>query len=322
MAPRARSKDKHLPQRVYLKHGAYYFVTFENKWIRLGKTEAELYAGLAALKSEPVISGMAAIFDRYSRDIIPTKAERTQRDNLKEIANLRRAFGHMEASDIKAVHLYQYRDARGKQSKTRANRELALMSHILGRAIEWGIIENNPCRDVKKFSEKPRDRYVEDWEYAAVLRIAPPLVRAAMEITAVTGMRQADILALKWSDLRDDGIPITQQKTRKKQIFEWSPRLRAAIEELKAIDRKIGSFWLFAMSTGSRLSSSGFQTAWQRLMATAIETGAITERFTFHDLRAKAGSDAEDGTKLLGHQSATTTRRIYILKPTKVTPIG
>jgi hypothetical protein len=34
----------------------------------------------------------------------------------------------------------------------------------------------------------------------------------------------------------------------------------------------------------------------------SMETGAIKERFTFHDLRAVAGSDAEDNAqKLHGH---------------------
>ena len=53
-----------------------------------------------------------------------------------------------------------------------------------------------------------------------------------------------------------------------------------------------------------------------------METGAIKERFTFQDLRAKAGSDAEDNAqKLLGHANAATTKRVYERKPAKVNPI-
>jgi integrase len=288
----------------------------------LGKTEAEMYQALARLMDEPMAKGMSAVMDRYRREVIPTKAPRTQKDNLKELANLETAFGDCDPATIKPVDIYKYKDARGTTAKTRANRELALLSHVFTCAIEWGIVESNPCSVVRKFTEKPRKRYVEDWEYAAVFALASPTMQAAMEIAATTGIREADILALRWQDIREDGIPITQGKTGKKQIFEWSPRLRAAIDQLKAIERPVKSFCLFATSTGAKLTSSGFQTAWQRLMATAIERGVITERFTFHDLRAKAGSDAINPTELLGHQSPATTKRIYIRKPSKVTPIG
>ena len=57
-------------------------------------------------------------------------------------------------------------------------------------------------------------------------------------------------------------------------------------------------------------------------MNKALETGVINERFTFHDLRATAGSDAEDNAqKLLVHASATTTKRVYERKPSMVKPI-
>lgn len=323
MSPKRRQNDKHLPPRVYRKHNAFYLVTRENKWVRLGKTEQEMYASLSRLNGEVAVmeKGMAALFARYEVEVVPTKAPRTQVDNRKELENLRRSFGNVDPAKIKPVHIYQYLDARGKVAKTRANREVALLSHVFTYAIRWGVIEANPCRDVQKFSEKPRDRYVEDWEYAAVYQLAPPIVQAAMEIAVITGMRQGDILALKRADLSEAGVQIVQAKTRKKQIFEWTPALRAAVELATGIERSISSMWIFATTTGRRYSSSGFQTAWQRLMDKAIADGVIANRFTFHDLRAKAGSEHHDATRLLGHQSPATTRRVYERKPDKVKPI-
>jgi integrase len=318
-----RKTNKHLPPRVYEKHGAFYLVTPENKWVRLGKTESDMYAALARINHEAATleSGLSAVIARYRDEVVPTKSERTQKDNLKELDNLDRSFGAMDPAQIKPIHIYQYLDLRGKTAMVRANREIALLSHVFSYAIRWGIVETNPCREVKKHSEKPRERYVEDWEYLAVLAIAPPLVQAAMEIAAITGMRQADILSLSITDLRDDGIPVIQNKTRKKQIFEWTPALREAVDKARSIERPTQSLYLFSTSTGRHITSSGFQTAWQRLMAKAIADGVIQERFTFHDLRAKAGSESDDGTKLLGHQSPATTRRVYHRRPEKVKPI-
>ena len=76
---RKRNGNKHLPRRVYQKHGGYYCVTPEKKWIRLGATEAEMHRALAELLDTSATRTLDGLFDRYEREIIPTKAPRTQR---------------------------------------------------------------------------------------------------------------------------------------------------------------------------------------------------------------------------------------------------
>jgi hypothetical protein len=49
--------------------------------------------------------------------------------------------------------------------------------------------------------------------------------------------------------------------------------------------------------------------------------GVIKERFTYRDLRSKAASYHEDGTKSLAHSDAKTTKKYYLRKPLKETPI-
>jgi len=313
-----------LPARVYLKHNAYYYVTLpDRKWIRLGKTESEMYAALSKIKDIDSGKGtMLEQFERYENEIIPTKAPRTQQDNKSEIKNLKKAFGKMLPENIKPKHIYAYMDARGQTSKTRANREKSLLSVVFSNMVRWGIVEYNPCKQVKNFTEKPRDRYVEDWEYQAVLSLASAVMHAAMEIAVITGMRQGDIIKLKYSDLTDEGIRLTQNKTGKKQIFQWTDDLRAAIKKSREQKRHAESVInIIANERGQAYTSNGFKSNWQRLMNKAIETGAIKNRFTFHDLRAKAGSDANgNAQELLGHANAATTRKVYERKPAKVKP--
>ena len=55
------------------------------------------------------------------------------------------------------------------------------------------------------------------------------------------------------------------------------------------------------------------------VLKSLVKRGLLAERFTFHDLRAKAGSDAKDG-RLLGHMNPRTLRRVYIRKPERVAP--
>ena len=51
-----------------------------------------------------------------------------------------------------------------------------------------------------------------------------------------------------------------------------------------------------------------------------LDEKVIQERFTFRDLRPKAASDHEDGTKLLAHTDAKTTKKYYLRKAAEVTP--
>ena len=314
-------KTKRLPTRVYFKHGAYYYVTLpDRKWLRLGKSEAEMYKKLAKIADLESGKGkMSEFLVRYEQEIIPTKAESTQQDNLREINNLKRAFGHMNPEAIKPKHIYAYMDARGKTAKVAANHEKALLSHVFSYLIRWGIVEINPCREVKKFTEKPRTRYIEDWEYQAFKNYAPPMIKAAMEVAVITGLRRGDLLNLKSSDLENEK-PITTNKTGKKVIFKLTPDLQAAIQLAKST-RTMPSIYLITNRKNQPYTGRGFGTTWRTYMKKAVVDGILPEPFLWNDLRSKAGSDHESGDRLLGHQDPKTTRRHYERKPIKVQPI-
>lgn len=92
--------------------------------------------------------------------------------------------------------------------------------------------------------------------------------------------------------------------------------------------KKILSLWLFHTNRGQPYmkgdgSANGFDSLWQRFMAKAINSTALTERFTEHDLRAKVASDIsiKHAQVLLGHSSSHTTEKIYRRKPNIVKPV-
>jgi len=78
---------------------------------------------------------------------------------------------------------------------------------------------------------------------------------------------------------------------------------------------------------GKPFTSDGFRSNWHRLMTRATmpsDNGepALTERFTFHDLRAKSASDDELGaaTERLAHDDPSTTQKVYRRKPRRARP--
>jgi hypothetical protein len=86
---RPRKRDSHLPKRVYLRRGAYYFVDYAEKWHKLGRDLPTMYRRLADYLDEYPIRTMNDVFDRYAVEVIPQKAPRTQKDNRTELKLLR-----------------------------------------------------------------------------------------------------------------------------------------------------------------------------------------------------------------------------------------
>ncbi len=261
---------------------------------------------------------MGQLFDRYQLEIIPTKAPATQKGNIKELAGLRHAFAHMRPEQIKAKHIYGYLDAR--KAPVRANREISLLSAVLKKAIRWGAnITVNPCKDIEKNKETARERYIKDAEFWAVHDMAPPAIQLAMLLSYLTGLRQGDVLNLQHQHLTKEGISIQTGKTGKKMLFKWTPEIRAVVDQARTLRGDVISMHLICRRDGQRYTGAGFRTTWHHVMRKYVAAGG--EHFTFHDIRAKAGSDTEDD-KFLGHEDPRILNRVYKRKPTEVTPLS
>lgn len=342
MAPKPRLHiNKGLPAGWRHKHGAYYYrppVQLRDLWegkteYRLGKSLSEAYRVWAdKLELYSDIRTMGELLDRYALEIVPLKAPKTQHSNQISIRKLKAVFGAMPIEAVKPKHVYQYRDIRGKQGTTAANRDIEVLSHSFTKAIEWGFCENHPIKGkVRKFSTPPRRRYVEDWEVQEALKVASPFIAAYIRIKLLTGIRRGDLLSLKLSDLKDDGIHVepkkTAQTTGKRIIIEWSDDLRDAIEEAENLRKKVLSIWLFHTHKGQPYikangNANGFDSIWQRFMAKALRNTNLKERFTEHDLRAKVASDTDvvHAQNLLGHSTPAMTEKAYRRKPNIVKP--
>lgn len=330
MASAKRTNNKHLPKNVYFKHSAYYLVTLKDKkrkWKKLGNTLHESMKMWSELIGHyERISTMSQLFDRYLLEIAPQKAPKTYKDNIKGISNLRVFFGNMSPDAVKPPDIYRYLDIRGQIAKRAANLERGMLSHVFTCAIRWGIVDDNPCRNVKRIPEKKRDRYITDKEFINVLNFAPPLIKCAMKLAYLTALRKGDILSLKLSDITEEGIKKTTNKTGKKLLIGWSKELSNSIKEIKELSRPIRGLHLFCTKRGQPYTADGFTCMWQRLIKKALNEGIIDERFRFHDIRRKSATDLqrshgiEKARQLLGHESQSMTSH-YISGEQKVNPV-
>lgn len=311
---RRRQTDKHLPRHVYRKGQTFYYYPPKGKWTRLGKTMPEVYRELSRVAGQGGYT-VSDMLDRYINEVLPKKSQNTQRNRLWQADKLKATFGPCHPDDITSQDIYQYLDKRSK--KVSANREISFLSAVYVKAIRWGVATQNPCKDIEYHEEKPRDRYVTDAEFWAVWEIAPVRVQLFMELAYITGQRLSDVLNMKWSDVTDDGLLVRQGKTGRKLCITVSDALQDVFRRAK--DRKIGSLYILADDTGQKVTHFTMGGAFRRAVVKALEKGKLSERYTLHDIRAKAGSDSTG--EVLGHMDQRTLFRIYKRKPSVVAPV-
>lgn len=278
-----------LPPYVRISHGRAYYVrkvAGKVRWTPLCRAEegeAAIRAAYeAALEEKPRTMSdiMAAWLQHGATRLKP----RTQREYHRAITTmLEPTFGKMLPEAIMPTHIAQYLERR---SGPRGNREVAALSTVMEWGMRKGYVMSNPCRGVRRNTERPRRRYVDDAELQDALDRAKPELRRIIFAAYLTGLRQGDLIALRQEQVGEDGIRLEESKRGKRLDLGWSDALRELIQEACAASN---CSRVFANSQGQPWTSSGLQTAFQRLKVD----------FTFHDLRAKAESDHEHGLGLL-----------------------
>ncbi len=349
--PKARLKiNAGLPARWVSHHGAYYYRVppgLESHWdgkkkFLLGHSLPEAYKAFAArVEVTGSIKTVGQMLDHYLIKVVPTKAPATQQGNKIQIKRLRAVLGNLPVLPMPPRLIYKYVEER--THKIAAHREIEVLSHAYTKMVEWGEIDRHPFKgEVRLEGEKPRSRYVKDWEIVECLALPAKaikggvaVIQAYIRIKLLTGMARGDLLRLRPArQFEEDGIHVQRHKTAdssgKCTIYLWSDALRAAVAQALAARPVDISPFLFCTRTGEGYIDEetgqppGWKSMWQRFMSRVLAETKVTEHFTEHDLRAKVGSDAESlqqATDLLAHADSRTTQRAYRRKPVKVRPM-
>ena len=81
---RPRKSNKHLPARMYQKHGAFYFVDVDNKWHWLGRTLAEAHRRYADFcPGTDAVRTMNDLANKYQIEVIPSYRVKGQKNKAK-----------------------------------------------------------------------------------------------------------------------------------------------------------------------------------------------------------------------------------------------
>jgi integrase len=154
-------------------------------------------------------------------------------------AHLKPFFGAGKVADIRRVDVQKYITHRsGDVSAASVVKELNVLKHLLGLAVEWELIPTNPAHGVKPPRVPAgRVRYLQPTELRSLLEACPEWLRPIAALAAATGMRRGEILGLRWMDVDSEGkrIMLPQTKNGDGRIIYLN---KLAIDALSAVPRK------------------------------------------------------------------------------------
>ena len=266
----------------------------------------------AKREAEPV---MVELGRRFLEEYVPVHCKPSTQGEYRRSVTLfiDPAIGEMRISEVQRKDIAKLHfDMRDKPYQ--ANRTLGVLSKMFSLAEVWGLRPDgsNPCRHVKRYKERKRERFLSPEEterlgevLAEAEREMPSAV-AAFRLLLLTGCRLSEIQFLRWEYVKDDCIELPDAKTGGR-VVPLGPEARAV---LAALPREDGNPWVIAGKVpGSHITD--LQKPWRRIRARAG-----LEDVRIHDLRHSYASRAlalgESLTmigKLLGHTQVQTTAR-------------
>ncbi len=355
MAPRPRKKsaDQWLPTRVYKGRSAHEWHPRGGGNIKLHPLEKD--ENNEIIETPEIRLAVLSAYDEiksklYERDSISTLltayfgsaqfrqlSKRTQSDYRRYRKIVEPVFGKMEPRVVRQHHVRAFMDKKAEKHSVTANRCHSFLSTLFASGLERQYCSINPCQGVRKFREKPRDRYVEDHEYNIVYAVAAhhPIyayIAPLMELIYLCRLRPNEAYSLTEDEhILPEGIYAQRGKGSSSETTEWSERLRAAVGFARSLrgnqPRTLNNQPVVTNSKGGRLIKSSFDTAWRRVMGIAVSEGIMIDgrtvilenRFRAHDLKAKGVTDHPQ--KYAGHRSekmrAVYNRRPDLIKATK-----
>jgi integrase len=206
-----------------------------------------------------------------------------------------------------------------RRTPRHANHAVSVLSKMMHLAEAWGWRPDgsNPCRLVKRYAERQRDRLLTEVELqrlgTAISDLLKenkllPGVAVAIHLAALTGCRMSEILTLQWTDVDLAAGSLTIREA--KAGGRTHPIGIATVAVLKAL-RRPGPWVVWATEPANPISQSTLEHAWQR-----VRERAKLPDIRFHDLRhafgtyaGQAGANAFLVRDVLGHKTLTMTGR-------------
>jgi integrase len=254
--------------------------------------------------------------------------DRLEQSNGKDMKNKKRQlrdhlepfFGSKQLDKITTFDIERYKKHRADQGASAGtiNRELAVISHLQNRALEWGWIKAKTFA-VKKLPEgQGRITYLTEPQCHRLLKAAMdhqfvqiyPFIRIGLD----TGMRSSEILTIRIENIHIDKNEIYLPKAKAGDRFQ--PISRGLADYLRSLIGDKTEGWLFP-SIGTRKSKTGHTTSMRKAWSDVVKAAGLEEgQVVRHTLRhtaithlVQAGVDLPTVKQISGHKTLQMVER-------------
>ncbi len=296
--------------------------TDAKKWAQ--DTESAIRDGRHFKTVEAKKHTLTEMIDRYFEYVLPLKTKASKQGQDSQLEWWKRELGHLLLSDVTPALIAECRDKLLSQNTFRGTRRspstvvryLAAISHVFSTAVnEWGWVEHNPVSKVKRPKEpRGRVRFLDEDERSRLLDTCLassseslyPIVVLAIS----TGMRQGEILNLKWKDidLSRSQLVLHETKNDERRAVPIVGLAHQVVTDLSKV-RRIDSPLVFPGHDPTQPIK--IRNAWD----SALVQAKIKD-FRFHDLRHTAasylamnGATLAEIAEVLGHKTLQMVKR-------------
>jgi integrase len=266
---------------------------------------------------------LSEVIDKYIAEVLSLKP-RNARNTRRNLLWWKSQIGFHTLADITPALIAQHRDSllntltyKGtKRSPSTVIRYLSALSHAFTIAVnEWGWMDDNPLRKVTKpKSPQGRVRFLDDDERRRLLDVCKASKSKHLYTVVVlaisTGMRQGEIMTLRWSqvDLQRGRITLHLTKNGERRSVALTGHALGQLEQWAKVRRIDTDFVFPGVGTKKPVDT-------RKPWLTAIHKAKI-ENFRFHDLRhctasylAMNGASLAEIAEVLGHKTLSMVKR-------------
>jgi integrase len=214
------------------------------------------------------------------------KSATSTRKDYERYANIiRDMWGNLMVSALKPKDVIALRDTMLKTPGA-ANGLVAVLSLLLSWSVPRGYRNDNPCEHVPKLR---LGEGAEAWSWDAILFFRDNAVVQMWWVAALavyTGQRQADVLKMMWTDIKDGTIKVVQQKSGRTRNTVWVPIHRDLQAVLDVMPR--ASTYMVTTRSGKQWTGDGFRSVWADQMECLSLLSGMCHGLVFHGFRKSA----------------------------------
>lgn len=315
--------------------------TQTSRTVRGTKRDAERLAAsleVGAGSASPAGRRVAEVLDAWVDQNLDTWAAASARDQQSRVRSIKKdkianiPIAQLSIADVERWHTRLRRD--GMQDAGIRNQHGAL-SAAFGQALRWGWVSQNVVAMAQRKTTKKQPRGVMSLDdvRSAIAAAAEfdPAAALALRLAAMTGARRAELAALRWTDVDEDGMLTIDSaievirhpgaarelndaptKTGNSRTMTLDPDTLNAIWELRREREPYGP-WMFGVGP-DLVPPDHIGWWWTR----ARKNSGIDMKWRLHDLRHWSatvsigqGHDVRTVAGRLGHSNPAMTLRVY-----------